>query len=234
METKIVISVLLLFYSHYIIAQNDNVKKKNDFKIWGNIGISCSFDENKNCAPGYNAGINFGLNNKHFIFIKENKITGPDFLRFDRIENAYISLQSTSLMYGFCNDFSKKITTIYSTGISYNKGKWIGSIIGQTPSKPWVGGQSIYEYDDINSLGIPLCITFLFKTHYIGFSIDIYANFNKHPDYGIGMNFHFGKIGKKKNKFHKIPVIQPYINSLYLPLITTEDFHLLQFTLADS
>lgn len=191
MKAKMIITILLVFLGYSIIAQNDTLRKKN-IVFSGNAGWILALDENKNFLFGGGVGINFGYNN-HYLVLKNNYLGSLKTREF-----SIYKTKSFFLMYGYGINFSNEITTIYSMGLSHNKSIWIGEQTGMYHY--YLGDFPEYEKFNINSFGIPLSVSILWKTVYYAFSIDFYANINKHVDVGIVLNNHFGKIGSKKEK----------------------------------
>jgi hypothetical protein len=200
MKTKIIILALMIFCGHSIMAQKDTLNRNTGVKFWLNIGLTTSFDENINSLAGFNAGLNTCFNNRHYIFLRSYRSyqTPIGFHGFDMKEKSLNEISTYALMYGIGENYSTKFSIVYSAGLCYADCDWIAKQTGSDNFLLWEIPK--YKIEHLTTVGVPLNISFLWKKEHYAFSIDLYANIQKHSEFGIVLNNHIGKIGAKKKK----------------------------------
>jgi hypothetical protein len=196
MKTRILIIAIVAFCRYAATAQNDTMIKNKDMAIWANAGLMLAADENVNSMFGGNLGINACINHKHYFFLRVYDVIGGSIginLNEPIKENMITETGSFNFMYGISKYTSKPFSFVCSAGLSYSQVDWKGEFIGYKSNLFW-GNTPNYKYYKFKCWGVPLAISFMWKTTHYAFSIDLYANIHKHPDFGIVLNNHLGKI----------------------------------------
>lgn len=205
-KSKIGIILVLLFSSTFVYGQRDSTKTK--CYLWANLGLHGALSTNTTFIIGPQAGLNFTINQKHYFKVNSylssaifqsvgsNEI-GPNKLQW---------IENISFQYGIIKYSTKSSAIILSAGVSYGKAQYRGDLLYTTSGSGWFGTvHDVYDYDEHTYWGIPIDLTILSTSPYLGFGLDFYTNIHKYADYGIRLNYIFGKIRerdkpkKKKN-----------------------------------
>jgi len=142
---------------------------------------------------------NSSINQKYFITLhfQRTSILLDGFMS-QPTPNVITDLTNGSLLLGLGKYKYKSLAFIASSGISYGKANYRGELL---ESK--INGGSItyyiyyFEEDSYRYIGLPVNFKILLTSPYIGLSLDLYANFHKHSDYGLTLGINFGKIRDK-------------------------------------
>jgi hypothetical protein len=190
----------LITFASFI--QADTTSKKSKYYFWLSAGGQYSFSDNFHSLIGGGGGLTCLIKQKHFLSLKSygcisTDITNPSFSFSDtNRSNQLFNILNISLLYGRTPFKTKCFTIITSAGISYGKAMYVGKYLYMNSDGFWDNAE--YETDTYNYIGLPLNVSFMLTSPFIGLSIDLYANIHKHPDYGFTLNTHFGKIRGKK------------------------------------
>jgi hypothetical protein len=183
-------------------AQTDSTSKKSQYYFWLSAGGQYSFSDNFHSLIGGAGGLTCLIKQKHFLSLKSYGCISTDILDSSfsfsdtNQSNQLFTILNISLLYGRTPFKTKCLTIITSAGISYGKAMYVGKYLYTNNDGLWDNAE--YETDTYNYIGLPLNISFMLSSPFIGLSIDLYANIHKHLDYGITLNTHFGKIRDKK------------------------------------
>jgi hypothetical protein len=187
--------------------QADTIPEESKYHFWFSVGGLYCFSGDFHSLLGGQLDLNFSVNQRHFIKLKgygcyatdlESSLFSEDTSKSNRL----ISIQNLSVLYGTglfkTNCFSIITSAGLSCGTALYQGRYLytNGCSGSGWGPCW--DNAVYDYDDYSYIGMPLNISFMITSPFIGLSIDLYANIHKHPDYGVTLNTHFGKIRDKK------------------------------------
>lgn len=182
--------------SKSVYCQPDTVVKAHKYHFWYATGGQFFFSENFKSLIGIQKNLNFSVYEHHFIKAKGYIGISTDFGFGNELTAQRIaSVGNLSLLYGIGKYYTKSFAFVPLTGISYGSAHWRGDYAG-IEHGTWLGGdRAIYkDENDYNYFGVPLEVSYILGGPHLGFDIDLYANFHRHSDYGMALNFIFGKI----------------------------------------
>jgi hypothetical protein len=182
-------------------GQTDTILKKNEYHFWLNSGGKYFFSGNYRSLLGIQSGVNFSINQQHFIKLEGYAGVSTDWTLLSGSKSDRLSaIGNLSLLYGIGRYKTKSFAIVAYSGLSYGRAFWRGHYL-YTEHRGWFGSDNpVYDDDKYNYIGLPIEINFILTTSIIGTSLGIYANAHKHPDYGLTISWLLGKIRDKKNK----------------------------------
>lgn len=203
-----ILALLQCFITGAVLAQSDTTAKKNKIYIWATAGIQAGFADDLDFMAGEQLALNFSLNQRNFVQLK-----GYEMFSFshwpigDPKPQKLIYIRNVSALYGIGGYKTESFAIIPSIGLSFGEAIYRGEIlyIDRPSPSSWFGiSHPVFAYDEFYYLGIPVNVSFMLTSPRIGVSADVYANIHKHPDYGISLNVHLGKIRDWKYKLVRV------------------------------
>lgn len=196
------VGIFCILFTNFIVAQSYS-GINNKYYLWGNTGLQASSSNNIESLVGAKLGLNFSINQKHFLKLNAYGCFSPnDILASENIRtNRLINITNLSFSYGFSKYNNNYFIIIPYIGISYGNLLYRDIYLStKYTSLLWTStGYPQYKNENFNYIGLPLEVSLVFTKPIIGLGIDFYANFHKHSDYGITLNILIGKI-RQKNK----------------------------------
>lgn len=197
--------VLVFFICNGILAQKDSLQGKNDLMVWGNCGSGLAVAGKYHSDFAFNYGLNIGFHKKYFILLRYKSLEFAGLngsFWSNNFDNELLDLKSYSVLFGIGNQQTKYFHPIFSVGPSFGNGIFRGDIIDVIHYSGWWGSNDVpvFAMDTFQYVGVKLDLTLLWAWRYVGMSLEFYANFHKHSDYGITLNYNMGFFGDEKRK----------------------------------
>jgi hypothetical protein len=116
-NSTLLISMLLCFASIKSAGQNDSLHPKKNLMLWANLGGTCSLADNRSLLVGYQVGLNVGVGQKHFFFLRKSTAGGGGYR-----EQIVCLLDGYSCGYGLGTKINNTLYCLFSVGLSYGNG----------------------------------------------------------------------------------------------------------------
>lgn len=188
MSLKTLCLLLCLAVTSQLAAQV--VKSKS--LAWAQIG-PLTDTKNRN---GFQMGLNYQFKRSLFA-LRFYQSSDKSFVPFREKKTNYVSnLKNLSFLYGpvvYSNKYCKLIPQI---GLSAGEGNWRKGQVDTTVVGDLITWKNPkYNYDSFHYVGVMMNLNFLWMpTKHVGFGLEIYRNFNKHSENGLGLSVVLGNL----------------------------------------
>lgn len=203
-HTTSLFAIILLSFT-FGFAQNDTISKASPSYIYSiNAGVISALPEQNGINVGFNAGLDLGFHSEWFLYLStmRRKREFDGFIFGPLPSNKLVRLENYSLMFGQKEYLTNDLYLYYSAGLSGGRGVYRGEIIDTIGS---FFPTYVIEYDTFSYIGVPINIGVMcFSPDPLGVSLELYINLHKHPDYGIMLKFHLGRLRQRKKSYHNL------------------------------